>query len=105
MTQYFPVMFGILMVLVVAWFVLILSIFSILKTNHASVFESLKSPSLFSNKDPKSMLLFAGFLLRRNYRGLDDARLVRLCNVTLVVGAVYFVLFSTMFASVVLSSI
>ena len=83
------VAFILFMAVVIAWNVAAFYLFRALRERHAAVYESMGSPTVFSNTG--SVWRFLRFVLSGEWRDLADASVARLCRVMRVVFWVTFV--------------
>lgn len=94
----FPALF----VMVALWFVLITKLYKILERDHASKYAEMGRPSLFLRNSISSNFATMKFLLAREHKLLNDARLTKLSDAMLVFFLVYLVLFFGLFFMTVL---
>jgi hypothetical protein len=99
-----PFFFGLMLAMVIVWFVLIRRLFNLLRNDHPMAYEKLGSPTLFYNNSIKNNSLFLRFLLRKEFESLNDPTLSNLCRIMRLYLAVYLVLF-LIFAGLILAVI
>jgi len=88
----FIALFAVLFCMVLVWFALVALLFAALRARHSPTYMALGRSSLFANTVNTSFQLLR-FLLQRNYRGLNDPPLQRLCNFMVAFLFAYVVLF------------
>ena len=87
------VWFSVLFAAIVAWFGLAARMFRLLRQNHREVYESLGSPSLLLNNSIRNGWLSLRFLMRGDYRDVNDDRVRKLGNVMRVFFVAYVLWF------------
>jgi hypothetical protein len=86
-------LFGLLLVMVAIWFLLVSRLFHRLRDCHHSTYMAMGSPTLFWNNSLRNQWLFLKFLLASQWRDLNDpliSRIVPFLRVWLVVYPVLF---------------
>ncbi len=97
MDELFLVVFGLLMAMVLIWFVLLKAIFIRLERQHPEKYEGMGKPSLFWNNSMKTGYATLKFIGRREHRELNDPGLSKLSDFTLAFFFVYLILFFSLF--------
>ena len=91
MKEVFVIMFMVLFCAVLVWFFLCNRLFKILQTRHPEKYESMGKPGLITNNTMSSNFTFIKFLVKREWRDLDDSGLAALGKFMLVFGIIYIV--------------
>lgn len=100
MNDVFFIVLGLLMAMVLIWFVLLKAILIRLERKHPEKYEEMGKPSLFWNNSMKTGYATLKFIGRREHKVLGNPGLSRLCDFALVFFAVYLVLFFGLFFGV-----
>ncbi len=72
-----------------------------LEARYPEKYESMGKPTLIKNNTMSTNITFIKFLLRREWRDLNDAELTKLSRFMLVFWIIYLVGFLTLFSAVV----
>lgn len=89
MKELFPIIFGLLFVLVFVWFALCNWLFKRLETRHPEKYEAMGKPSLIMNNSISNNISFIKFLFKREYLDLNDPAISNLAQFMLVFFLVY----------------
>ncbi len=92
----------VLLAMILAWFVLLWSLFRRLEKRHPAEYARLGRPTLLLRYGRHSRLAIFRFLVLRQHRRLRDAELSRLADLMLAFLAVYVALVGWIFASALL---
>ena len=98
--SFFMPLFFVLFASVFVWFGLVSQLYKILATDHPQKYEEMGKPTLFWNNSPKSGWLLVKFIMKREYRGLGNQKLVKLGNFMFNFFVAYGILFSILFVAV-----
>jgi hypothetical protein len=91
-----PFLFGVMLIMVLIWFVLIARLFHRLRDRHPVTYENFGSPSLFHNNSIKNNHLFLRFLCKNEFESLNDQSLLRMCRFARIYLGSYMILFFIM---------
>ena len=100
MNDTFQIVTGILMAMVLIWFVLLKAIFIRLERQHPEKYEEMGKPSLFWNNSMKTGFATLKFIGKREHKELNNPGLSKLSDFALVFFFVYMVLFFGLFFSI-----
>jgi len=100
MNEVFFIVFGVLMAMVLIWFVLLKAIFIQLERKHPEKYEEMGKPSLFWNNSIKTGYATLKFIGRREHKDLGNPKLSKLCDFSAGFFVVYLVLFFSLFFGV-----
>ena len=89
MTEIFPMLFGILFCSVFVWFFLCFKLFKILETRHPEKYEVMGKPTLIMNNSISNNISFLKFLLKREWKDMNDEGLTNLGSSMLIFLAFY----------------
>lgn len=101
MKSVFFILFVVLFFSVFVWFFLCHRLFAMLEARHPEKYESMGRPTLIKNNTLSTNITFMKFLLRREWRDLNDVGLTKLSRFMLVFWIIYLVGFLTLFSMVV----
>ena len=89
----FPILGLSLTVMTLIWFILCSRMLNLLKEHHPDIYAEIGSPSIGLKSSISSDISFLKFLIKRDWRSLDDSRLSSLGNFMLKFGAAHILLF------------
>ena len=95
---------GIMLSLVIFWFVYISKVFNYLAINHPKSFEDIGSPHVFSNNTPQNGINSLRFLLGSGHKKLNDPDLNTKCANLKKVFFIYSILLSLPIILVLISA-
>ena len=99
-----PLVFVIVGICILAWLVMCVRLFTILRTRHPQIYESLGKPSLFMNNSVQNNIATLRFLLGRHFAGLNDIPLKKLCSFMRILFFVNLALFVLLFVAIILQN-
>lgn len=103
MKEVFLILFGILFISVLVWFFLCNKMFKVLALKHPEKYEGMGKPSLIMNNSLSNNISFMKFLLKREWRDLNDQSVASLGKTMSVFITLYLALFLVIIISVPLA--
>jgi len=90
-----PPLFYILGAMVIVWFIMIDKLFSILKVDHPLIYIEWGKPFLFDGEALRKRTgqLMLTFLIKKEYKALNNKTLTKLCDFMLIYMVIFVVLF------------
>ena len=100
--SFFLPLFGMLFASVIVWFVLVSKLYKTLESEHPQKYEEMGRPTLFWNNSPRSGWVLVKFIMKKEYFGLKNQKLVKLGNFMFGFFIAYGILFGVLFVSVLI---
>ena len=80
------------------WFYMTNKLFALLKMYHPIKYYEMGDPTLFKNNTPKTGAAFLRFLIKKEWKELNDPKIESLSKIMLIFLYVYLIIFITMIA-------